>query len=768
MGSTIRRQPITRDVPKAPDYKFLNLTSFGGLNMTDNPFTAPYNTASDCKYVYVDEFNALTTRPRLEKKYDIATKLPDGSEIIDIHNLVNGYLIHYKINNVYYMQILLSSGELKAITGEIPTEKCTVFENGDVIYLLDGSSYKNIKDYIISNVEGYIPTTIEGIDLKNNTDGFVFEDLNLFSDKYKKTYYWDGSFDLDFTKDENVENVENDYLESTLQFSKSFTNASNLSEPIKPLKDSPEFSETSELWLGTQMKNLLLLTKNTKGFSTKETVDVFKKYSLVEPTHYDRLYVDGSDDGRFIVLKYYSTSTTKERQNGVGGLFVIDTKREKGFTLFDPTTEYFYQNINTIYDVKTKEKLLKISNDGKVVVSDLRKDGVSRSVLNVYVYDDETDTYVTKSSYFDTLYDVAMSDDASLICVTTGDGIYYTKDVTQTTISWTKLSHKLCVPGFDEDGSFILKNLVVSSDGKTIALNRNYYYYNSNNNYVPEKIEHLILVCNDLDTEAFSKITVEKNPSALCFSNENDKLFFVCESENDELTDGFVLLSNNKIIHNSFTNQTSSSSVRVPKFLNCVKNTVYANCVASKTYYIFKNKYLFDSDEPLLKVTYKLDKTHNEFNTRQEKLKEFSKAKLVTRFKNNWWFATNNKVFFTTNNDPTNIPINSYSSLGTDNDFITGFNVVQDDVLVAYKKNKLWVIQPTEINGIKTYLFSESKNTVGNTAFGSSIITALTEMPLQINYDGIYVLRQLENVQSSDRISTLISDAISKKWLKES
>ena len=70
MGTTVRRQPVNFDIPKSPDYKFLNITNFRGLDVSSNPFELASNTASDCLNVYVDETNTLTTRPRLDKKMD--------------------------------------------------------------------------------------------------------------------------------------------------------------------------------------------------------------------------------------------------------------------------------------------------------------------------------------------------------------------------------------------------------------------------------------------------------------------------------------------------------------------------------------------------------------------------------------------------------------------------------------------------------------------------------------------------------------------------
>ena len=65
MGTTIRREPVTTSIPAAPDYRFLNITNFGGIEKSSNPFVVSSNTASDCLNVYVDEDNALSTRPRL-------------------------------------------------------------------------------------------------------------------------------------------------------------------------------------------------------------------------------------------------------------------------------------------------------------------------------------------------------------------------------------------------------------------------------------------------------------------------------------------------------------------------------------------------------------------------------------------------------------------------------------------------------------------------------------------------------------------------------
>ena len=176
--------------------------------------------------------------------------------------------------------------------------------------------------------------------------------------------------------------------------------------------------------------------------------------------------------------------------------------------------------------------------------------------------------------------------------------------------------------------------------------------------------------------------------------------------------------------------------------------------------------YRKNEKEPALTITKKLDLT-TQMSIDQFKNK-FLKSKLVSRFENNWWFASGNTLFRTENNDPTYIPLDEEFELGDTKDPVTGFNIAQDNLLLAYKKNNIYAIQPYEAYDRLTYSILETKNVSGNNAIGSPIVTALTEMPVHISYDGIFALKQLRNVQSSDRISELISDNINKRWLKES
>ena len=152
-------------------------------------------------------------------------------------------------------------------------------------------------------------------------------------------------------------------------------------------------------------------------------------------------------------------------------------------------------------------------------------------------------------------------------------------------------------------------------------------------------------------------------------------------------------------------------------------------------------------------------------NKQRQKLLQ---ALLFSRFDNNYWFAKDNFVFISKHNDPTYFPITEYDDLGDANSPITGFNVANDTTLLAYKTDRVYLIQPfTSSLDAREYTVTESKNTVGNTAVGAPIVTTLTEIPLQINYDGIYGLSQLQNVSAVERIADLMSEPINDRWLNE-
>ena len=111
MGTTIRRQPNLTQLPKKVTPHYENIINFKGLHITDNPFTAEASSASDLLNVYIDDTNALTVRPRLEKSDDLDAVVGTYT-LVKIEPLTNGKIlllmngttpvIKLVINNVTY------------------------------------------------------------------------------------------------------------------------------------------------------------------------------------------------------------------------------------------------------------------------------------------------------------------------------------------------------------------------------------------------------------------------------------------------------------------------------------------------------------------------------------------------------------------------------------------------------------------------------------------------------------------------------------------
>ena len=226
MGNTIRREPVSFKIPASPDYKFFNVTDFRGLEMTDNPFTAANNTASDLLNVNVDENNALTTRPRLEKQYDISKNINKFNKVLYCYKLMDKIIFQVLINStvvrLYYKQgdnLVLIDNDTNNIA--LPETKLAIFEKKDKIYVMTGTLYcvikpDNIMYTVKDDADTYIPTI--GISTVND-DGIRvmadYEQKNILSNKYKINYFWDLDSDISDMLDSGAEKIDNGYIEQS-------------------------------------------------------------------------------------------------------------------------------------------------------------------------------------------------------------------------------------------------------------------------------------------------------------------------------------------------------------------------------------------------------------------------------------------------------------------------------------------------------------------------------------------------------------------------
>lgn len=225
MGNTTRRQPVNFGIPSAPDYKFLNVVDFRGIDVSDNPFVVKQNTASDALNVYVDESNALTTRPRLNQKYQ--TPMVLRADYVST-------LFAYRLNNKVLFQCQMTNGVkfyLKYDTEDTVTEivssfafddtKYAVFEDNGKIYLANNNGYYVIKsDNKAYNVFGdedtHVPTTKTGF-VNTGKDAAVTIGMdNLLTNKFRVSYHWDLESDYSNVLVDGGKVVKNNYVDYNL------------------------------------------------------------------------------------------------------------------------------------------------------------------------------------------------------------------------------------------------------------------------------------------------------------------------------------------------------------------------------------------------------------------------------------------------------------------------------------------------------------------------------------------------------------------------
>ena len=253
------------------------------------------------------------------------------------------------------------------------------------------------------------------------------------------------------------------------------------------------------------------------------------------------------------------------------------------------------------------------------------------------------------------------------------------------------------------------------------------------------------------------------------FSKNNDKLYII--NHIDSSKEGWIVLNNfNDAVFVGTPILGGGTNTKYSYFESDF--FIYVSPISTARERITKTQYDFSNSEPLLTITRELTQTHPQYNNYNKYSSKLRSAILSIRFDNERWFGVKNTTFRTINNNPTYVGIDTVNNLGETDEDITGFNLIQDDLLVVYKDNKLWAITPQTYEDdtgvmLYDYAYQETKNTVGNNAIGASIVSAYSEIPLQISYDGVYGLKQLANVYASDRISELLSEAITSKWLTE-
>lgn len=749
MGTTIRRQPISFDIPKAPDYKFLNITNFRGLDVSSNPFELATNTASDCLNVYVDETNTLTTRPRLEKKYDgkfqsyFADKFDKIVGVYSLHEQ-DSYLVHGLKNGSGVMyKTFVEEDDIKAteITGiDRPIKACKYFEHGDKIYLLDNERYMVVSKNVLSEVEGHIPTTAV---VSSDGSSFKVDELNLLTSLHKEIRPWEHFYLPDLSSEKNVVDIESVW-----------TDKSDLLTKYDITKDSEICNIYDDGSFCVKKNNSIVYCSSADDFETLTTEIVFQ----AEPDS-QYLFTFAKNDKTFAVIKttfgyldhYFDASVYRFSSNGWH-------QHSCGITLRQDATLLgwsFSKDGSRLFSII-------LNSDGTLDIRRWRWGtsassewlDVQHSMTSFTRYD--LDTAYSSSTFSQKFQELACfasdQDTQGVVLLTTGDLL----KLSDTDKKLQKVSYKHQSTGhtiFDYtiDGSVIV--LTHNSDGGVYIKNFDWENVTVNDWRGPSALEPFpgevgVLLRGRVKSTYTSLQSVAAGWHPL--GAEYRDIFYTGDVADENFTGAPIGRLGLKIPKTDL----SQLHTNLNKLIYCVgdSNHLFVRDTEIKNYTVVKN----------------LDVDHADYDEWFSRRLRFFKSYLTTRFDNNYWFASGNRYYRSANNDPTYFPITEYNDLGDANEDITGFNLANDSTLIAYKPNGLYLIQPftSSLDTIE-YTITESKNTVGNTAIDAPIITTLTETPLQINYDGIYGLSQLSNVSAVERVADLLSEPINERWLKE-
>lgn len=733
MGTTNRRQPVSFDIPKSPDYKFLNITNFRGLDVSSNPFELATNTASDCLNVYVDETNTLTTRPRLE----LFANSPIDGDHIGTYSLHDGYLLHYnkytRDENTHEIvsktptMWFFRNGKLedKSVTGTIPTEKCTYFEQDNKTYLLDGTRYMVIEHNNLVDVEGYVPTT--SIVKRDGTE-YEVESANILSAYGNKKYYWDGVSELTFPTDA-VDFDNNYYIDS-------YKNYPEMYDEITSLYANHRFNTDGSIFAyrtSTKEYHEIIIDHST-GTYTATGLGVYsgtgsnefpKEGNAFWHTENKILYYYIKTKGEWKISAQFSFRTS--------GLSMQDVSPNGKYLLINDSADNYYivkksddiDNYFNYYEIgqATLGWAWTMSNKALYIVKDCddwtaKKWAIKRIVLDEL--DDEDDlsfeeipTFI-EHKWSDYEYGpemhVTRNDKVFVLAQSIRSRVYKVGIVDEgvaSTLRWTDFDYSAL--GVSYLDLTVDENLLGASGW---AYDGDYYTY-----FVSPKYD-------DWSKVYSTKVRFKRlSPDYLASS------------------EWYSIMKNVLILTDGDTQGTATTKYKRIR------------------YYIWNT-----SIDPQLTVTSKI--SSDLVLDANEKKNIFLTSRLHTRFDNNYWLSAGNRYYRSRNNDPTYFPVTEYHDLGDSNEEITGFNLANDTTLIAYKKNKVYLIQPfTSSMDTTEYTITESKNTVGNTAIGAPVVTTLTEIPLQINNDGIYGLSQMSNVSATERIADLMSEPINERWL---
>ena len=734
MGTTIRRTPITTNIPAAPDYKFLNLASFGGIVETDNPFTAETNSASDALNVYVDEYNALTTRPRVASRFLLGNAI-DGT-ILNTFSIENSLYIKSKISDVvrmYKIDNLYSSNPTHTLltndTGVTLTEgefSVIRYEGNDFILndenilINDNGTLKDVKNWSGLPIPLTIERNVEG------QKGVEVAKKSVFTNKHRESFELD-NLETDWVYDEiqktNARVYKNDYCDVV--------------KNTKPIINDLDQSYISLYHLFDDNSYVFAYSKNY-GNNGHIYVGVLKE-NKASYTDTNIVYND--------VGYYYTCSKYNNR-------IVIYSDRNFTVVYKDPTNNQWITGNTYTLDAGDKDiQKLRISPDGnKIVLITYDRDNPTPVVIEYntitdggYSYSRVTPTYSVLSGNVNRILDVKLSynNDIFFFCdnnTTNAAEVIKRSNDTNTTIITTSgiFSNSFVMSG---DGNVIVekKSFVINNPHKIIKYVLSENVYQSTEVYLPEWIEIHELSYDG--TKALGVRYLERDENIWKYSVVLNGSFATNEKS-------FIDLITADKLYENYNTLTTDMSVN--------KSFEYIIYGAQKLYSRgFDVGEIIYSKEPLLELLY---------TDAQDNLPTLHLTKSLVFDNSFWYYSPNsNVVRWSKSYNPLEISVSDYNNVG-DNTNITNALIISENTLALFKKDKTYAVTPQTIADRYTYTFNEIVNDYGCVSTEGAVISPIKNIPLVVSTNEISALYSSKSIGALNRYFTSLTINLNKKY----
>ena len=762
MGTTIRREPNLTALPKKVTPHYENIINFKGLHITDNPFTADSSSASDLLNVYIDDTNALTVRPRLDKSDDLDAVVGTYT-LVKIEPLTNGKILLLMNGTTPVIKLVINNVTYTVSdVGTINPYMCSFYEDGDIstegkIYLFDENGTKYIKkqnsSYVCGSISdiAYIPTVEVNKDITLNTSTKK-DPYNVFTNKYKISYSTPTTpydYSVDFAVGKSAVINTNDASYETDNYKKHYSYLTNgVLKEINGVYEVVASKDGSVVLYNTKDDNCYISTNYGKNFDTL----LCSENDMLLPIKATHIAISGD-----------------------------------GSTILTITSD----NILKVY----KNRVLWVTED----LNNLSYNGhyylLTTAINNVYITIDYLGTTWAISPFWlnETNGDVSYDDRFEYVGLFTTNVVNNNVNVTKTMVA---------IKDSNVEYKYDTTGLLLNDDGTYCALLYNYRNVNFRVKFLKTSTS-VFSNYTDLDQyTSYCELLWKANSVFVCKKSQTQLMSFVITDVNTITTntyttntglymvDGFFINTADGLCYifaNGYTNVpvykitfTANNITNVDVLYSLNKISISSsqprkNTIADGFWYIINNgnkiysNNAYTVDKDWLSVVYTdytapyTLKNATKYALWQDKLWLYGVKNLLG------WTGVNDKL----KRDFTYIPENQIFELGIDTTplnektDITGFNVIGDNIACAYKRDKIYLITPTKVSNIDTYMYSECKAEQGNIIVGETVTTPLTALPIQINRDGVFALTNLTNVYAADKIATLISAKINEKFLKE-